>query len=294
MTVNAPPLRTDGTDATAHPRNTRGLILLSIGVLFTTVAVGLLARTVIAVSVLQADALASISAESVSYRVAFGLIEREMSVLTFLMAVPGMLLVTATCFLIPGYLRRRGMIEKQPTRRGRPASHTASYLPLPLGAHAVWALVPLAAWALLIVVPVRNLIGGESWPAGLRYEAETEVWLLLACYGGLAGALFVVVVTSLIKKMAYLRRIEHQPEAAQGGPGRGTWRWLTFRWRFDLWIAGIGGMFLGLCWIAIGFGDTPFFLSALLIGVALIAGGVVLSLNYWRAGEPLGAGESYS
>jgi len=278
----------------ATGRNLRGMILLTVGVSITIVAVTLLAVTVLGISLVQSDALAQIAAEKVSYAVGFGLIERDLSSLSVLVAYPAILLVAAACFLIPGYLRRRGVIRERETTFWRGASRTAVYQPLPLILHAVWALVPLAAWVLLVLIPLLNLVNGTAWPAGLEEENATAVWLVLAPYGGLASALFAAILVSLLKKVVYARRIAAHPADVDGSAARATWRWVTFRWRVDLWLAGLGGGFVGLCWIALGFGDTAFFAVALAIGLALIAGGVLLAVNYWRAGEPLGAAESYA
>ena len=287
------------TTPTATPeattgRNSRGLILLSIGVVLTLAAVALLVVTIAGISSLQADALARINEENLSYRAEFGFVERELSSLSAMTAIPAGILLAAACFLIPGYLRRRGVMAARDTTFLRGGSTTARFKPLPLALHAVWLLVPLAAWVLLVLIPLQNLIGGTAWPAGLKDENATAVWMLLASYGGLAAALFVVILVSLVKKAAYLQRIKAHPEAVDGGAGKGTWRWVTFRWRFDLWIAGLGGGFLGLCWIALGFEDTPFFVTTLCIGLVLVAGGLLLAVNYWRAGEPLGTADSYS
>ena len=275
-------------------RNTRGLILLSIGVVLAVAAVALLFVTIVGISALQADTLARINEENLSYRAEFGFVERELSSLSAMTAVPAGLLLAAACFLIPGYLRRRGVLAERDTTFWRGGSTTAKFKPLPLGLHAAWLLVPLAAWVVLVLIPLRNLIGGTAWPAGLEDENATAVWMLLASYGGLAAALFTVILVSLVKKAVYVQRVTAHPDALTGSAGKRTWRWLTFRWRFDLWIAGLGGAFLGLCWIALGFEDTPFFVTTLVIGLVLVAGGLLLAVNYWRAGEPLGAAESYS
>lgn len=275
-------------------RNTRGLILLSIGVVVALGAVGLLAFTLLMISSLQSDALARINEENLTYRAEFGFVERELSVLSGMVAFPAVLLLAAACFLIPGYLRRRGAMAERDTTFWRGGSTAARYKPLPLGIHAAWALVPLAAWVLLVVIPLRNLIGGTAWPAGLQYDNVTAVWMVLASYGGLAAAMFVIILVSLVKKAVYVNYVGRHPKAIEGSAGKGLWRWITFRWRFDLWIAGVGGAFLGLCWIALGFEDTPFFFTTLTIGLVLVVGGLLLAVNYWRAGEPLGAAESYS
>lgn len=280
--------------ATGTGRNYRGVILLTIGVVFTVAAVALLAFLLLLMSYFQSDALARINEQNLSYRAEFGFVERRLSVASALIALPAMLLIVATCFLIPGYLRRRGTFGTRATTIWRGGRNTATYQPLPLVVHALWAMVPLAAWVLLVVRPLLNLIGGTAWPAGLKSENAEEVWLLLAGYGGLASALFVTILVSLLKKVVYTRHIAAHPADVAGGPGKGTWRWLTYRWRLDLWIAGVGGGFVGLCWIALGFDDPAFTITTLAIGLALIAGGVLLAINYWRAGQPLGTGESNS
>lgn len=282
------------TPETQTGRNAKGLILLSLGAVLTVAAAALLALTVSGISRIQSEALTRISEENLSYRAEFGFVERELSSLSAMTAFPAVLLVTALCFLIPGYLRRRGSFAERDTTVVRGGSASATFKPLPLGLHAAWLSVPLAAWLLLVVLPLRNLMGGTAWPAGLQDDNATAVWMLLAAYGGLAAALFTVVLLSLVKKIVYVRHIDRHPEHIDGSAGKGTWRWLTFRWRFDLWLAGLGGAFLGLCWIALGFEDTPFFLTAFSIGLVLVIGGGLLSLNYWRAGEPLGSAESYS
>lgn len=275
-------------------RNTRGLVLLSIGMALSLAAVVLLGVTLLGIATLQSDALARMNEENISYWASFGLVERQLSTLSMMSAMPGVLLLAATCFLIPGYLRRRGSIMEGELKFWRGGSNTAKYKPLPLVVHAAWLLVPLAAWLLLVVIPLGNLIGGNAWPAGLQYENADAVWLLLGLYGGLAAAMFAVVLVSLLKKIVYLRHIIRHPDDINGGASKGFWRWLTFRWRFDLWLSGIGGAFIGLCWIALGFDDLAFTTTALGIGIVFFVLGAALSMNYWKAGEPLGAAESYS
>ena len=276
-----------------RPKRGLGIVLLWIGSALTLAALGVLAVTVIGLATIQSEVLARISEQNLDYRAEFGFVERQLSALSAMTAVPGIILVAATAFLIPGYLTLRGTMHGVPSTFMRGGSNVAIYRPLALWAHALWCLLPLAIWVALVVVPLRSMMS-DGWPAGLRPDNLDAVWMLLAIYGGVASALVGVLVTSLLKKAFYLRVIARNPDAAAGSSGRGVWRWITFRWRFDLWLAGIGAGFVGLCWIALGFDDPEFFRGALLIGVVLMLGGMILSLNYWRAGEPLGAAESYS
>ncbi|PRY65942.1 hypothetical protein B0I08_10992 [Glaciihabitans tibetensis] len=269
-----------------------GAVLLAIGAVLTVAALGLLAFTVLGLAVLQSDVLARIEANNLSYYAEFGFVRREISSLTAMLAIPGILLVTAMSCLIPGYLLRRATVRSVPTTFWRGGSVLATYRPLAFWAHALWCLVPLAVWAALILLPLRSMIAGD-FPAGIPDDNMTAVWLGLGSYGAVAAGVFGVMVTSLVKKAVYVRiATDHPDKIARGG--RGIWRWITFRWRFDLWIAGVGAAFLGAGVIALGFEDLPFYLSTLAIGGVFFIGGMLLSLNYWRAGEPLGSGESYS
>ncbi|MCI4658851.1 hypothetical protein [Cryobacterium zhongshanensis] len=276
------------------PRSTRlPRILLAVGTIVALLAVALLGYTLYRMATIQGEALAALNDNTITYRAEFGFIEREMSVLSFLVSIPACMMLVAACFLFPGYQLSRGSYYGRETTFMRGGSNVAVYRPLALWAHALWLLLPLAAWVALIAVPVRSMMAG-GWPDGLREEQSTAVWLFLGSYGVIAGGLFATMLASLIKKSFYLAWVWTHPEAAAGGAGQGFWRWMTYRWRFDLWFAGLGGGFLGACWIALAFEDQPFFQATVLIGAALFVVGVALSLNYWRAGEPLGTGESQS
>lgn len=266
-------------------------MLLGIGSILAFSGVALLAVIVVGTATLQAEALARIASRTVTYRAEFGFVERKLSGLSALIAVPGILLLTAACFLVPGYLLRRGTMHETPTTGLRSRSVLAIYKPLALWAHGLWSLVPLAAWVLLILIPLRSMAGG-GWPAGLRDENSTAVWLALGFYGAVASGLFAVIVTSLIKKAYYLAWLRRHPDT-QVDDGKGAfWRWVCFTWRFDLWLAGFGGALIGVCWIGLEFDGQQFVMVASLAGLALLLGGIFVSLNYWRAGRPLGTAVS--
>ncbi|MBT2538745.1 hypothetical protein [Arthrobacter sp. ISL-69] len=177
-----------------------------------------------------------------------------------------------------------------PTSGLRGRSVLAIYRPLALWAHGLWSLVPLAAWALLILVPLRSMAGG-GWPAGLRDENSTAVWLALGFYGAVASGLFAIIVTSLIKKAYFLAWLRRNPDT-QVDEGNGAfWRWVCFTWRCDLWLAGFGGALIGMLdWLE--FDGLQLLTVVLLTGLAMLLGGIAVSLNYWRAGRPLGAAMS--
>ena len=262
-------------------------MLLGIGSVLTLSAMALLAVIIVGTATLQADALARIANGTVTYRAEFGLIERKVSGLSALIAGPGILLVAAMCFLFPGYLRRRGDMYEVPTTGLRGGSVLAVYRPLALWAHGLWCLVPLAAWALLILVPLQSMAGG-GWPAGLREENSTALWMALGFYGAVASGLFAGMVTSLIKKAYFLAWLRRHPDTQVDDGNGAFWRWVCFTWRFDLWLAGFGGALIGVCWIGLEFDGEQFVVVSLMIGMVMLLGGILMSLKYWRAGRPLG------
>ncbi|MFM9432863.1 hypothetical protein [Arthrobacter sp. MP_2.3] len=274
-------------DAAPRARSMRGLVLLAIGSVLALCGVALLAVIIVGTATLQTEALARVANRTVTYRAEFGFVERKLSGLSALIAGPGILLLTAMCFLIPGYLRRRGTMHGLPTSGLRGGSVLAIYRPLALWAHGLWSLVPLAAWGLLILVPLRSMAGG-GWPAGLREENSTAVWLALGFYGAVASGLFAVIVTSLIKKAYFLSWLRRHHETRVDEGNGAFWRWVCFTWRFDLWLAGFGGALVGVCWIGLEFDGQQFVMVTSLTGLAMLLGGILMSLNYWRAGRPLG------
>jgi hypothetical protein len=112
-------------------------------------------------------------------------------------------------------------------------------------------------------------------------------------YGALASAIAGVLLVSHLKKQRHLALVTAQDPRLLEAPN-GVWRWLTFRWRFDLWLGGIGGALAGASWLALPFGDISFLILPLLGGILLFAVGVWMARQYWKAGMPLGIGESFA
>jgi hypothetical protein len=179
-------------------------------------------------------------------------------------------------------------------------SYVSSFSPLRVGWHTLWALVTLAAALVLILVPTLATITG-GWPTTLGGDyAFATSW---QTDGIVVLAIAVASLVSLFKKVTYLARLRSQ--RAVPSTVSASWRWLTFRWRFDLWVAAFGGLLVGLSSIAITSTSwdvaDPNLVSnllgglvVLLPGLGFIALGMWMSSNYWKAGEPMGAAESYS
>ncbi|MBN9194006.1 hypothetical protein [Microbacterium sp.] len=228
-----------------------------------------------------------------------------------LSSAPGVLALFAMCGLIAGEQMRGGRIGRneaahsraRSASRGLPAaSFVSRFRVLPTGWHALWIVVGLAISVLLVAVPVSSWFTG-GWPTSIDDEDAFDVYWVI--YGGIAFAVTVAAAASLLKKLAY-RRAVARGLTSHDGPARGQrfWRWFDYRWRFDLWLAGLGGLTLVLALTplrgAVGpdasgadlAAALPGVLTFVAIGILVTATGVVCSLNYWRAGEELGTGES--
>lgn len=226
---------------------------------------------------------------------AFFLTQRQSQVVSILIALPGVLLVAALVFLFFGVFQRRAAEFGARDRKWLQGGSIVSLMkPLGTKPHLLWVAVALVFWLLLVIVPVIVSTAG-GWPTNLDETQSGYTFLTIGVYGGLAAAVMFVLITSLVKKTSYVAALRKRGDRARGGgPGKGFWRWFTFRWRFDLWLAGVGGALIGTCWIALIFDDTGFFFGALAIGVVLVALGVLTAVQYWRAGQPLGTGESFA
>lgn len=211
--------------------------------------------------------------------------------LTFFVIVPGGIFVLALCFIMTGRVLR-GRVWTRETTGLQGGTVVAVNTYLSPRAQLAWVAVALAFWFLLVIVPVLTALGG-AWPATVRELPQVYVWMTLGMYGALASAIAGVLVVSHLKKQRYLAMVAAD-DARLRQPPQGGWRWATFRWRFDLWLGGLGGAFAGASWLALPFGDVLFLVLPLFGGFTLIALGVWMARQYWRAGVPLGMGESYA
>ena len=214
-------------------------------------------------------------------------------------------LLFATCFLMLGEQLRRGGIGSSPRpRRGvlPRGSYLSAFRPIGTGWHALWAVSSVALALVLLLVPIVGDVT-RGWPSSLPSDYSfSDEWQL---NGIVALALAVAVSVSLFKKRHYFRMLARfGPFDRAGQPGTSTWRWLTYRWRIDLWLAAFGGLLTGLSTIAISSTSwqeaDPATVSNLLgglvllvPGIAVVALGAWLASNYWKAGEPIGSAESF-
>lgn len=213
-------------------------------------------------------------------------------------------LLVAACLLIPGEQLRRGRITANPNppRALLPkASNVSRFAVLSVGWHALFAALGLVAALALVVVPAIAALT-RSWPTTLPADDDfARSWQITGIF---ALAIAVATLVSLYKKVHYRSVLARHGGEAPAGAGSATWAFVTYRWRLDLWVAALGGLILGFAGVSVGlvhWGSDPdegsavvFLVVLVTVAIALIAFGLWLASNFWRAGKPLGAAESYS
>lgn len=220
-------------------------------------------------------------------------------------ATPGVILLFAMCGLVAGEQLRRGAMKRNPSPPDTvlpSASMVSRFRVLSVGWHVFWIVVGLLISVFLVVVPVVSWFTG-GWPASVGDENDfSRYWVI---YGSIGFGVTVAAITSLIKKLSYYRA-QAAGKVQQGveAPGRRFWRFFDYRWRFDLWLSGLGGVILVLAFTplssAVGATSSsseladalPWTLSFCALGLVLIVAGIVCATQFWRAGEELGSGES--
>jgi hypothetical protein len=220
-------------------------------------------------------------------------------------ATPGILLLLAMCGLVAGEQLRRGSMRRNPNPPAGilpSASMTSSFSVLSVRWHLLWIIVGLVVSFVLVGLPVISWFTG-GWPGNVGDDNAFAVYWVI--YGAIGFGVTVAAVASLIKKVGFWRAQRNgRIRPGVDAPGKRFWRWFDYRWRFDLWLAGLGGVVAALSTTvlsdAVGPGAAagdlsaalPAFLGFLLLGIVLIVAGIACSLNFWRAGEELGSGES--
>lgn len=220
-------------------------------------------------------------------------------------AAPGVILLLAMCGLVAGEQLRRGAMTRNPApsdARRSSASMVSRFRVLSIGWHIFWIVVGLVISFVLVGLPMISWFTG-GWPADIGGENDfSHYWVI---YGSISFGVTVAAITSLIKKLAYQRAVAAgRTRPGVDAPGRRFWRFFDYRWRFDLWLAGLGGVDLVLAMTPLSSavapgsavtevaGAMPWVIAFLLLGAVLIVAGIASAMNFWRAGEELGSGES--
>lgn len=195
------------------------------------------------------------------------------------------------CLMWIAHLMRRGGIRRSAERRGRVLSagtFEASGPMLSLRGHVWWviglSLGCVALWGLPLTVP-RSVSAEPCAP-----------WYIV---GGVGIVVLGVVVGSLIKKVAWLRRARRAGGRIPGpGRGRAFWRWFSYRWRLDLWWSGVATVPVLLTLFVVGDsvvdGEpvTGFWWGALAVTVLSQLAAWWSCTQFWRSGANLARMES--
>lgn len=214
------------------------------------------------------------------------------------LATPGIILLFALCALIPGELLRRGGIgaASGPARQTLlpQGSFVAVFRPIGLGVHAVW-LVLLVVVSFGVVIFTTASGSSSTWPSSVEYDGSYTVVSSFLAYGLLFAGIAGATLGSFVKKAVYARVVRTRgPEALKGSRGQAFWAWFTMRWRFDLWLCGAGTLLVAGSALPFSSDDAASGIVAIVAGLVILATGLWAAGNYWRAGAPLGVGESFS
>lgn len=210
--------------------------------------------------------------------------------------VPGAMVVG--CFLWIAELVRRGEIRRNPAPRGRvlpAATNVSSVHMLSLPVHTAWfAGMTAGGTGLLLPAP---WYGGDG--------AFATWWVLGFGLTLSAGA----ALGSLVKKAAWSRHLGRRAGRRSPAAPSAFWRWVSFRWRLDLWAcaAGFAALAVGMMLLVAmtttseDFGSAEDVAEATTVVAWLLGGGVVVlaaglwaGTQFWRSGEDLAGGESFA
>ena len=174
---------------------------------------------------------------------------------------------------------------------------------LRLWARALWIFISVLAWIGLIAVPVYLDISTEIFA-----EVNESFWVLLVLYGVFASGLAAVLVFSLLKRLTYDRlATRFAAQIVHGSFSQLFWRFVSYRFRFELWLAFGCGAILGTIPLVHQAAAERCYTDACvpvpdpawltwIAWIAIASGALALggSLNAWRSGKQLESGESVS
>lgn len=178
-------------------------------------------------------------------------------------------------------------------RRGdwRPADRTilrggrvvATVRQLPLATVVAWAVVPLAFWVVLVVVPVGLHSAGAAFTA-----VDEGFWMFSGFYAFTSAAIFGVFLGSLVRRASFARARTLGLVAPERW--REAWRVISGGARVELVLVAIGVGALGIIPLVVD--DAIAVMVLTLVGVVLALLGVLMATQAWRSGEGAGYAES--
>ena len=196
-------------------------------------------------------------------------------------------LMFAGCALFLGEMFRRGRWEFRDIELRTAGMTTLKVRTLPLWVLTLWSLVPLAAWAILVVVPVAFVRQGS--------DPSDDLWRISAAYGFIAAGFWGIFVVTIVKRMSYARA-----KASTVGPRElRFWRIASVQWRIESWFGFLAGGLAGVLPLAMAnvSGTTsPMEPDAVptvaLIAIVLAIIAVALAVASPRSGYAEGVAES--
>ena len=220
-----------------------------------------------------------------------------------LITAPFLILMFAATPLFLAEYHRRGLWFTRERGFVQGGSNVVVLRPARLWSRALWLLISILAWVLLIAVPVYLDIATEIFA-----DADSSLWTLLVTHGIFASGMTVVLLFSLLKRLTYDRlAARFGGSIIYGSASQRLWRFLSYQFRFELWFAFGCGAILGTLPLVYqtaadhcyGASCVPVLDQGWLAWIFWIAAGCAAlallgCLNAWRSGKSLYSAESVS
>ena len=220
-----------------------------------------------------------------------------------LITAPFLILMVASAPLFLAEYHRRGLWFTRERGFFQGGSNVVVLRPARLWSRALWLLVSILAWVLLIAVPVHLDITTDVFA-----DADSSLWTLLVAHGIFASGMTVVLGFSLLKRLTYDRlAARFGGNIVYGSASQRLWRFLSYQFRFELWFAFGCGASLGTlplvyqaaaddCYTAacVPVPEQSWLAWIFWIAAACAALALLGCLNAWRSGKSLYSAESVS
>ena len=220
-----------------------------------------------------------------------------------LITAPFLILMFASAPLFLAEYHRRGLWFTRERGFFQGGSNVVVLRPARLWSRALWLLVSILAWAVLIAVPVHLDISTD-----VLADADSSLWTLLVAHGVFASGMTVVLLFSLLKRLTYERlAARFGGGIVSGSASQRFWRFVSYQFRFELWFAFGCGAILGTLPLVVQAAADDCYTSdcvpvldagwlAWIVWIAVGCAALALlgSLNAWRSGKSLFSGESVS
>jgi hypothetical protein len=212
---------------------------------------------------------------------------------------PLCLLVCAAASAILNVLGRRSTFDARSAEYSTTGSAVVRITPLSLPAHALWLLLAVASWAVIVFVPlaaVARVAGMElpfavdpTQPRPWPDRADDDFGLAQVVYGATAGIVTGAVASSLLKKVLYRTVLRGTVGRAVTDATANNWRSIQPFVHYPLALAGLAATVCVLVVTSATSSGSPvdsgvITLFTVLGGLATVTG-VVLVVNIWKTGD---------